>query len=824
MTRTAYILSGSTLSTSGLDFVSDNFKNIFDIIIDKKAKMSLLKMGFSENNLLKITRFINTLKRTDFGSRNYLFTPDVLFAYKAKSNEIEKIKSIDSDLMNIIKKVYSGTIYISSNTLLKQLMNSCDEFIQDINNDDTYLKEIILFYLFSKKQVDAQLFYKELNTYLSSLKINFPDGFSLMGTVIELIQEGYIQTGWGKYIFPSNSFYASEYVRDSTRDSFREYISIDFEYSDILRRRFKGDTLENLGQEYGLSRERIRQIQNKFLFIFKDTMEYVRYKKIFEKYKISKDNFTFLFNEPEDTYYFLNVMCNSGSEELNYSDMISDSEFNRLKVPIEKMKKFIPVEVKSTKNKIERFLEKYDSIEFQSDTFCHLYNSYVTDDDNLKLTNMHSIEGIIAKSEFAISGNNRSFRFYNLKRYHAYIPYLESIIKDLPSGYYSTYKIFRDNKELMMEMNLKNHYELHNFIRKNSKSFDSIMTLSKSPSFYIQISSKPKFVERELLKFKGNKKSDFIHYIHDNFGLTEASFRAYFDNNFHDYSFDERKNDYMVLETKSFNEDNQLKFESENRYENIEKIQSKFVDNIYIQEKFEKLIEAAHVELNDWIIKKLNYVKKGDAYYRNKFDSLTEALEYQILKSTFENKLYENALKSRSVRSCLRGLQSEMRVFRIEKDAYCTIEYLKGININIIDIKSFIRNVIQLAKSQKFFSIHSIFDELDGDRLITFCFDEIFYDEIINYANILKVIKKASSSGQRLYSLDEDLKLYDFLADELSLLGNKSDIDDFIYQIARKYKIEVSKKTVMDNIEYYAEDLEVVYNNKQDYYNDIYGG
>lgn len=813
MTRTAYILSGSTLSTSGLDFVSDNFKNIFDIIIDKKAKMSLLKMGFSENNLLKITRFINTLKRTDFDKRDYLYTPDILNAFDANRSAVESLKNADENLMSMITKIYSGSLYIPSPMLFTQIMNSCDSFIEEVKKDDTYIKELILFHLFYKKRISTDVFYDEIEEYLGGLKINLPKDFNLMGTVIELIQDRYILTEWGEYVFPSNAFY-NQPLKENI-DSFREYLDVDFHDKGILKKLFSGISVESVSNNSGYNVEEVKKIISKYLFIFKDTYEYEMFGEIFEKYNFSKPDFTYLFDEKDDTYNFLDAICHRGDRELTYANIVSDGLFNKLQVPIEKVRRFLVNEqsahVDDDKSPVELFIEQHKEMIFRNETLYGMYNHYASPEN--KINSVRTVESIISDSRYVISPQYRKFRFYDFHENEKYIPRLQKIIKELSPGSYSMYKLFTDYPELMSDMGIKNSYELYDFVAKNNESFRGVLNLSKAPTFYIQMSSKHEFIEVELSKFNGENKEEFVQYIHDNFGLNRKRLSAYLDFNFGNYDFSKNEvNNNLSSQVSEPSIETNV----------FELIKGKLTDAIYLEEKFEKVVNA-HTELTDSIVDALNYKKTGDVYFSRKFYSLTEALNHLIAESDFENKLYSDVMGSSSVRSCLHGLQSEFRVFQIERGTYCTMDYMKETGLDIFAVRSFIRTIRRMSGNYEFFSIHSLFDDISDDKLADYCFDEVFYDDIIHYSNILNVIKKSTSKGLRVYS-SKDYKLDDFIRYELSQMDGKADIDDFISAVNEKYKTYITKNTVINHVQYYAEDLEVVYNNKENYYDDIYGG
>lgn len=818
MTRTAYILSSSTLSTAGLDFVSDNFKNIFDIIIDKKAKISLLKMGFSEGNLLKITRFINTLKRTDFGKRGYLYTPDILNAFDAGRSVVESLKGTDENLMNMITKIYSGNLYIPSTTLLTQIMNSCDSFIEEIKKDDTYIKELILFYLFHRKRISTDVFYEEIEKYLNSLKINFPKDFSLMGTVIELIQDKYILTEWGKYVFPSNAFY-SQPVKENV-DSFKDYLDVDFYDKGILEKLFSGMSESSISRRFGYDVETIKQILDKYSFIFKDTYEYEVYSEVFEKYEFSKEDFTYLFDEEDDTYNFLSAICHKGDEKLTYSRLVSDGLFNKLKVPLEKTRRFLINEQANSDNEdkspIESFVESHKEMIFRNETLYGMYNHYASPENKIK--SVRTVESIIAESRYVISPQYRKFRYYDFHAKETYIPRMQNIVGELSPGNYSTYKIFTDYPDLMSDMDIKNPYELYDFMSKNGDKFRNFVSLSKAPTFYVQMSNKHEFVEIELSKFNGGSKDDFVKHVHDKFGLNSKRFSAYLDFNFNDYNFSEKSSNGNLID----NSTEEITSHRGLDNDTFDLIKSKLTDAIYLKEKFEKVVNA-HTTLNDSIVRELNYKKTGDVYFSNKFNSLTETLIHLISESDFENKLYDDVMKSSSVKNGIHDLQSEFRVFQIEKGTYCTMDYMMETGIDIFDVRSFIRTIKKMSGNYEFFSIHSIFDDINDDKLSDYCFDEIFYDDIINYSNVLNVVKRTTTKGLRVYS-SKEYSLDDFIKHELNNMGGKSDIDDFINSVKDEYKTYFAKQTVINHVQYYAEDLETVYNNKNNYYDDIYGG
>lgn len=63
--------------------------------------------------------------------------------------------------------------------------------------------------------------------------------------------------------FPSKTVFMDLYARRISKDNI-------FKYWEILQARCKGATLEDAGRPFGLTKERVRQIEAKFLRLFRE--------------------------------------------------------------------------------------------------------------------------------------------------------------------------------------------------------------------------------------------------------------------------------------------------------------------------------------------------------------------------------------------------------------------------------------------------------------------------------------------------------------------------------------------------------------------------
>lgn len=77
---------------------------------------------------------------------------------------------------------------------------------------------------------------------------------------------------------------------------------------EVLQARLDGKTLQEIGVQYGITRERVRQLMQKAL----KKKPYLRedeYTYIYDHYDFSLDNFTLAFDEPTETYHYLEMIC-----------------------------------------------------------------------------------------------------------------------------------------------------------------------------------------------------------------------------------------------------------------------------------------------------------------------------------------------------------------------------------------------------------------------------------------------------------------------------------------------------------------------------------
>ena len=110
----------------------------------------------------------------------------------------------------------------------------------------------------------------------------------------------------------------------------------DQNHKDIILKKLTGRTLESIGSEYNVTRERIRQIIQKEIKKFVITREEEKYKEIFETYNFDCDLFCEFFNVNDYVYYYLREKYKMGDTEP--SELIDSWNLDKRQLAILKRK------------------------------------------------------------------------------------------------------------------------------------------------------------------------------------------------------------------------------------------------------------------------------------------------------------------------------------------------------------------------------------------------------------------------------------------------------------------------------------------------------
>ncbi len=326
---------------------------------------------------------------------------------------------------------------------------------------------------------------------------------------------------------------------------------------DIMRSRLEGKKLQEVGDEFGITRERARQLQEKALenrpVLYED-----KYLPIFDKYKFGCAQFCKAYQEPEQVYYYLKMVSTAkGKDRMPLSEAANDP--------------FVPQEVKalaeagmvegsicvdgewvkkSERPIIDFLVKKHASSQNVSlDELYSLYQDFLRDhnlqgEKSLDPSNMRAFGATVERCEKVLnarvltddSGLRNGIRYYDSSAFD--LDALAEAIGALAG------KNIECSAELLMGLpelaevldacDIRNGYELHWVVKNRCGAIEGV-ELGRCPMITLGSANRRKQVA-DLIQEIGPASADALAKEYElRYGITQATFRANYLDEFDNY-------------------------------------------------------------------------------------------------------------------------------------------------------------------------------------------------------------------------------------------------------------------------------------------------
>lgn len=244
--------------------------------------------------------------------------------------------------------------------------------------------------------------------------------------------------------------------------------------ANMMTQRMAGKTLEEIGNEQGLSRERIRAIGKKF-FQEAPPLREDAFRYLFEKYHLSIDEFLVITQQNSTTYYYLVGRFRLGKSVLE--EMEADKniplEFRRnaRKIIFQNYVFINGQPVQKKKDYLAKFaFRAIGSSECTIEELETYYGSILKELKLDKNPEFHYQERVlnnkISGSDYSLWKLGKKFRYYNIA-IHDYTHFFEELaLEQYDDIEFSTRKLFTEYPHLMAEYDIQDEYELHNLLKK----------------------------------------------------------------------------------------------------------------------------------------------------------------------------------------------------------------------------------------------------------------------------------------------------------------------------------------------------------------------
>ena len=597
-------------------------------------------------------------------------------------------------------------------------------------------------------------------------------------------------------------------------------------------------TLEEIGQEYGLTRERIRQLENKNLLkvyhninnniliqineyinqVFAQNYNYILF-KVENKFLNYENIIKELLGYAKVSFY---INFNIGliiKEGITLEDLLEDdSVANDIKVKIEKFvyRDFITINnhrIKNTKNDILiYFLKMHCRKGVKFNDFQDLYMNFLisnglNDRDDLLYFDS-TLYNKLSSMECILLSPGKMIRYYDIELSKELVKQLD--LSEYKNVEISCRKLYLENLELMQEYEIENEYELHNLLKKHLHN--NYISFSRMPIIDFGTPNREKQMEDLLYQLSPIKSRDFALAYEDKYGVDTSNFIANYAKSINKYLI----NGYYVIHTENL--DN----------EHLNTLKNSLKEDFYWKEDLENIYTSLFKDgniknLNAQNIKLLNYTMTSNCIYSDKFNSLADCIENIILRTNVFNLSINNKFRTlHTFYLVFMKLKNNLDIIEFDLNKYISFKKLESIGVNKDDFNLY-QNAVLNYVGDKYFTITSLRNNgFEYKKLDDLGFDEYFYSSILVNSTLIQYRKIQNTYLMK--KCENPFDVSDFL---IYIMGKlrKIDIYDLCDYIKKQYGLNIDKYKIVAVTKectlYYNQITEKVYIDYDEFYNEI---
>lgn len=596
----------------------------------------------------------------------------------------------------------------------------------------------------------------------------------------------------------------------------------------ILQQRASGRTLEEVGQQEGATRERIRQIEKKALdkitrrgHIIYDEDQYAY---LFSTYAFEKEFYSDYLDESKNIWYYLNFRYTRGKTDTSEAmddDKLSiatrraaDKYIHRGYIQIDGS--YIPVQRGEFENIVA---EKYCKDEVTLEKFFEYYEQFLAEneitDERLQLSESAkaSRSNRLAESNKILWKQNRCLRYYNIDGSD-----FTELLEMLNLGQYenielSTRKFLIDYPDLMKRYDLRDEYEIHNLLKKiHAEKENPQMVFGRMPSIQFGIFDKDSAVREILFAMAPVSLDDLAEMISLKYGTREDTIKANWLNCISEYYH----HGMYSVEYEDMPE------------EHVRKLKEVLVNDFYFMTElrriYKNLVDNADLSLlSTYNLKKMGFLV-GSSYVIQNY-ATAEAYFEQLLTTDDVVDIAPFSKRYTGLTTYfayLAGIKHDMRIIEFEPYQYINIRRLEKLGFTKEKLREYGSQVWSYLIDDRYFTIQSIRNDGFESDLDVLGFGDLFY------ASILK--EDGRFSWQRvgnavvLNPKGDSFTVHDFLVDYITN-EDSVNVDDFSHELRERFGIELDRYSIVEKVKgsdvYYDSIMEKLYADYSLYFEEI---
>ncbi|WP_334333627.1 sigma factor-like helix-turn-helix DNA-binding protein [Companilactobacillus sp. HBUAS59544] len=613
-------------------------------------------------------------------------------------------------------------------------------------------------------------------------------------------------------------YFQIEYFPDKLSD----FLQMDFKNKDILEQVMEGYTLQKIGNNIGVTRERIRQIKIKIKDNLPEFDDVSQYRKLFEDYKVTKNDFKSLMGESEQYYNYLAFKYgNDGQKSMNNYVLLSskiDLEnkktfFGKKNVLIDNDGKLVKVTKDDILNRVLSLNPKVmNAFEYRKliSEFVHknkLSEKYIPSERGLNNT---------VDRLSAIRRTGGLFRYYDLSVMEDYEDEIKQLF-EVNDGIYGVDYFFNLDPNLMNDIGIKDASELANLIRRiGYDKISRIKKIERQSQVWIGDISPEMFYKRLLMKYDGQNLDNLLNYVGIHYQLNSDSVKSLISSNYKKYL---HNNTIVYYAKLPINKDFYKECSKELNMP------------IYSYDMLTYKINTidAMVDVTPQLLVKLGFYERGAIVFKKEFGHQQAAIDNYLLKRDFISTDDISQFHNRSIDFEVYNLELSHDLLKVTENKYMTISKFKKAGFSKKDLLMFLESVKNFVGIGKYFSWKSIVDAgFDNSLIERTGFDRVFFERLIFTMPEIRTIRTLTPiflmAGSKNIDLSPIPPLSDFL--EQVMDGDMEDIDELCDDLESKYGLYLDKDKIIYKIRnsnlLYSPEMRKVYRNEKVMFDDIY--
>lgn len=622
---------------------------------------------------------------------------------------------------------------------------------------------------------------------------------------------------------------------------FREYLNscsdIDERSRTMISKRLMGETLEAIAQEYGLTRERVRQIVKKDVekikqYYFVQTgmtlFDEDHFQYLYETYSFEKQDGTKWLGIPAYVWNYLDLK-DVKREKKDLQEALEDHHRLdaglRLKIQtyLNRNKLYIDgIWIEKKRADLEQVaVRKFCKSDVPFEEFFQIYNSFLEQeeipyDENLYYTDAvyKTRKNHLSDARFLLWKQNEQIRYYDIDG-RDYTELLDTLNMDsFENIEFSTMKFMRDYPEIMERYDIRDQYELHNLLRKivPEGSYHDFHC-GRMPEIKFGVFDRDGAILDLLIDNAPISMNELAELISAEYGYDPVVVMANYLQNFSEYY---HQGSYSI---------DQKQMTMANKEILKETLTEDFYYIDEIRKIYRNLIPGADTEeINPYNLKTMGfsvysrYAVQNHASLDEFFHDLLTKEEIMDITAYKKRFAYVQVFSQK-----LMELKRNLQIIEFEPNQIISLKKLERSGVSRDMIQNFCDEVYDFLDEKVYFSARSLKIAGFESELYELGFSDWFY------ANLL-ISDDRFSFGMMfgsliLYKGRTNITIKSFLL-ELIRMYDSVDVYDLLNELTNKYGCRVSERTdllykIQDTEVYYDKILDRLYANKDLYYKEM---